>query len=125
MTTVVPLKAWAFAAIYEQRIIIGIQRALPVLLEALKDLTPEDTQEMLNSYRVDTVKKDGWNIVGVITNDVDYAIHVEYWASGLRYWYHKPKWSLFYVWQWNMTFHRAVDNSREKITQIIFNEINR
>jgi hypothetical protein len=28
----------------------GINRALPILLEELKRLTPEDTKEMLNSF---------------------------------------------------------------------------
>jgi hypothetical protein len=41
---------------YEKRIIAGINKALPILLEELKRLTPEDTREMLNSYVVDEAK---------------------------------------------------------------------
>lgn len=125
MTTIVPLKAWAFIAIYEKRVIRWIEKALPVLLEALKELTPEDTGEMLNSYRIESVKNEWGDIVWTITNDTDYAIYVEYWVGWVKFWYHKPKWSLFYIWEWNMTFHRAVDNTRDKIIMIIYNEINR
>ena len=124
MTTVVPLSAWAFEAVYESRIRIWISKALPILLQELKDLTPEDTKEMLWSYRVETVKSEKGNIVWTITNDADYAVYVEYWVWGITFWYHKPKWSLFYTWVGNMTFHRAVDNSRDRIIQIIYNEIN-
>jgi len=125
MTTIVPLEAWAFSREYEKRVKIWIKRALPVLLEELKSLTPEDTREMLNSYRIEALTDSWWKIVWTITNDADYAIYVEYWSEWVMFWYHKPKWSLFYIWHWNRTFARAVDNSREKIIEIIYNEVNR
>ncbi len=133
MTTVVPLKAWAFEAIYTKRIISWINKALPVLLEELKRLTPEDTKNMLWSYDVENAQEEWWNIVWRITNDADYAIFVEYWVNWLSYTYHKPKWTPFYKWSqsskyggvWNRTFARAVDNTRDRITRIIYNEVNR
>ena len=98
---------------------------MPVLMEALKELTPEDSKTMLNSYRIESLKNEGGYIVWTITNDTDYAIYVEYGKEWVSFWYHKPKDSLFYVGEGNMTFHRAVDNSKKEITEIIYNEINR
>jgi len=123
--TTVALNAWAFVAEYEKRVVRGVRKAIPVLMEELKRLTPEDTKNMLSSYRIESLKFEDGNIVWTITNDADYAIYVEYWANWLRFNYHKPKWSTFYTWVWNMTFHRAVDNTRNQITLIIYNEVNR
>ena len=125
MTTVVPLEPWAFVKEYEKRIVIWINKALPVLLEALKELTPEDTGDMLRSYKVENAKKEGWNIVGVISNDAWYAIYVEYGVEGVSFTYHKPKGVPFYKGVGNRTFARAVDNTRERIIQIIYKEIDR
>ena len=133
MTTVVPLVAWAFTREYDKRIVIWINKALPVLLDALKELTPEDTGEMLRSYKVENAKFEWQDIVWVISNDAGYAIYVEYWVNWLSYTYHKPKWTPFYKWSqsskyggvWNRTFARAVDNTRDRITKIIYNEIDR
>jgi len=124
MTTVVPLNAWAFVAIYSSRVKAWIKKATPVLLEELKSLTPEDTKDMLNSYRTEFKETAEW-IVWIITNDKDYAIYVEYWVKWVMFWYHKPKGSLLYVGEWNMTFHRAVENKEDEITMIIYNEVNR
>lgn len=122
--TTIELKAWAFEREYRKRILVWINKALPILLEELKRLTPEDTKEMLNSF-VSTASVEWDTIVWMIGNEADHAIYVEYGRSGVKFWYHKPKWSLFYVWEWNRTFARAVDNTRDKIISIIYSEINR
>ena len=123
--TIIPLNAWAFAAEYEKRIVIWINRALPILLEELKRLTPEDTREMLNSFVVNNATIEWNSVVGIIWNDADHAIYVEYWANWLAYNYHKPKWTPFYRGVWNRTFARAVDNKKDEIIRIIYQEINR
>ena len=123
--TTIKLDAWAFAREYERRLVVGIRKALPVLLEELKRLTPEDTRTMLNSYVVEDVKVEWDSVIGSIRNDADYAIFVEYWVNGLSYNYHKPKGTVFYQWVGNRTFARAVDNVRQRVEQIILSEVNR
>jgi len=41
----------------------GINKSLPILLEELKRLTPEDTRKMLDSYVVQSAKFDGDKII--------------------------------------------------------------
>lgn len=123
--TVIELDAWAFIKEYEKRIISWINKALPILLEELKRLTPEDTREMLNSYVVDNARVDWNSIIGSIGNTTDYAIYVEYGVWWLTFNYHKPKGSVFYQWVGNRTFARAVDNVRDRVLQIILDEIDR
>ena len=102
----------------------GMRKWILVLMEELKRLTPEDTREMLNSYRIEPMKFDWTNLIAEITNDTDYAIYVEYWSSvWIKFWYHKPKWSLFHTWVWNRTFARASDIAQPKILQIILHEL--
>ncbi len=47
-------------------------------MEELKRLTPEDTKEMLNSYRVDKEKIRSDPLEATITNDAENAAKVEY-----------------------------------------------
>jgi len=121
--TTIKLDAWSFERHFTNAIHKWIARALPVLLEELKRLTPEDTKEMLNSYVVKQPVEVDWVIRGEITNTSDHAIFVEYWVGGQVYMYHKPKGSSFYAWVGNRTFARAVDNVREEVISIIHNEI--
>lgn len=123
MTVIVKLDAWAFIKEFTKRIVSWINKALPVLLEELKRLTPEDTGEMLSSYRTYRAENKWDSVIWYIENDSGHAIFVEYWRSGVMFWYHKPKWRLFYVGEWNRTFARAVDNVRDQVVQIIYNEI--
>jgi len=123
--TTIKLDAWSFELEYKKRIVRWINRALPVLLEELKRLTPEDTREMLESYKVTNAKVDGDSVVWVIWNEAEHAIFVEYGVEWVIFWYHKPKWKLFYTWVGNRTFARAVDNKRDEIISIIYQEINR
>ena len=123
--TTIKLDIWTIAEEYTKRIAIWINKALPVLLNELKRLTPEDTWNMLNSYEVVKAKRE-WGVVSwSISNWADYAIYVEYWVGWLKFTYHKPKWTPFYHWIGNRTFARAVDITRDEITKIIYNEINR
>lgn len=123
--TVIKLEAWAFEREYTKRIILGINKALPVLLAELKRLTPEDTKHMLESYVTQNAKLEWGTVVWSIGNTAEYVLQVEYWVWWLVFKYHKPKWVTFYKWVWNRTFARAVDNKREEIINIIYNEINR
>jgi len=121
--TSVELNIWAVTWAINARIKLWIRRAIPILMKALKELTPEDTKTMLNAYRIEEIK-DEWNrIIGTISNDTDYAIQVEYWVDWLMFNYHKPRWSVFYTWVWNRTFARAVDRSRNECMNIILNTI--
>ena len=123
--TSVKLNAGSIMRVYEFRAIKWINNALPVLLEELKRLTPEDTKEMLNSYVVHNATTQWNKVIWTIGNTSWHAIYVEYWEWWVSFNYHKPKWSTIYRWQGNRTFARAVDNKRAKVIQIIFNEINR
>jgi len=113
---------WLVSKLLQKWLELWMRKSLLVLLEELKRLTPEDTKEMLNSYRVGGVTSKGENIVGEITNDADHAIYVEYWVDGVVFNYHKPKWNKFYSWIGNRTFARAIDNKREEILNIIAKE---
>jgi phage host-nuclease inhibitor protein Gam len=124
MTTVDPT-ASAITKEYMRRIAIWVSKALPVLLEELKRLTPEDTKEMLDSFKTDQLLITTDTVTWTITNTSWHAIFVEYWVNWLTYNYHKPKWSVFYKWVGNRTFARAIDNTRDKVIEIIYNEINK
>jgi len=123
--TTIELDVWVITKEFEKRVMAGINKSLPILLEELKRLTPEDTRKMLDSYVVQSAKFDGDKIIWVIGNTADYAINVEYWVWWLTYNYHKPKGSVYYQWVGNRTFARAVDNVRQKVENIIYQEINR
>ena len=51
--TAIELNVGAFVSAITNRVKKAINLALPVLLDELKRLTPEDTGEMLNSYKVE------------------------------------------------------------------------
>lgn len=123
--TTVELSVWAFVAELTQRVKRGINLALPILLEELKRLTPEDTGNMLDSYKVEQATEKDGKIVGVIYNEAKYAIYVEYGVRWLVYTYHKPKWTAFYDGVGNRTFARAVDNVRSEVEQAVLSEVDR
>jgi len=123
--TVVELNAWSIAKELEMRAVRWINNALPILLAELKRLTPEDTKEMLNSYETKKASITWSTVVWTISNSSDHAVFVERWRSGIVFGYHKPKGNLFYAWEGNKTFARAVDNKRDEIIQIIYNELDR
>lgn len=126
MTTVVELNVWTVAKEMETRLIRWINKALDVLLDELKLLTPEDTKDMLNSYVVKQAQNTGnWTIVWEISNTVWYAIFVEYWVKWLSFNYHKPKGTVKYSGIGNRTFARAVDSVNQKVLEIILSELNR
>ena len=104
---------------FEQKIYLWIKKALEVLLEELKRLTPEDTGNMLRSYKVHNITKVWDKYIWTISNDSDYAIYVEYWVQGRKFEYHKPKWTTFYTWVGNRTFARAMDNKEKEMIAII------
>lgn len=114
---------WTIPRFLEARAKKAIWKALLVLLAELKRLTPEDTKEMLNSYRVVWVKRDWNNLVWAIGNDAKHAIYVEFGVKGKVYNYHKPKWSTFYSGEGNRTFTRALDNKRQEILNLIQREV--
>jgi len=114
---------WKIKREYRNRLDRGIRKALIVLMAELKALTPEDTKEMLNAYRIKGISMEGDNVVGTISNDSWHAIIVEFGVSGLTYNYHKPKWNKFYSGVGNRTFARAIDNKRGEILQIIAREL--
>lgn len=115
--------------ILEQRAAKWIRKALLVLIAELKRLTPEDTKEMLASYRVIWVKKEGQNLIWSIGNDAEHAVYVEFGVKGRSFNYHKPKWTTFFKGgsykglSGNRTFARALDNKRQEILNIIAKEI--
>lgn len=110
---------WNVQKILEKWLERWMRQSLRVLLAELVRLTPENTREMVNSYRIEWLTRQWNNIVWTITNDADHAIYVEYGSTWLAFNYHKPKWSVFYTWVWNRTFARAIDNKRDEILQII------
>jgi len=107
---------------------IWVTKALPVLMEELKKLTPEDTKEMLNSYKVLETKEYADRVEWSITNDSEHAIFVEYGVKWKEYDYHKPAWKdprpVIYTGEGNRTFARAVDNKRNTISSIIQQALN-
>lgn len=107
----------------EWKIILWIRKWLDILLAELKKNTPEDTKEMLKSYKIiDVVKK--WDLyIWVIWNTAEHSLYVEFWVGWNIYNYHKPKWSKFYSGIWNKTFERSLINVQDKILQVIVESI--
>ncbi len=106
----------------EGKLIKAIREWLNILLLELKKNTPEDTKEMLRSYKVIDVQKRGDTYVGVIGNSADHAIYVEYWQDRI-FNYHKPKWSVFYRGVWNRTFQRSLLSVQDKIYKLVTDAI--
>lgn len=125
MSVKIELDVWVITKEMTSRVMTGINKALPVLLEELKRLTPEDTGNMLQSYVVKPAKVDWNTVIWEIGNTAWYAIYVEYGVGWVSFNYHKPKGSVFFHWIGNRTFARAVDNTRSKIENIILSELNR
>jgi len=125
MTTTIELNAWSIIREYAKRATVGINKWLEILLKELEKLTPEDTGDMLSSYVVERARDTWSSIIWSVSNSAWHAIYVERGQSGKAFTYHKPKWNPFYQWVGNRTFARAVDNTRDKIIQIIYQEINR
>lgn len=107
-----------YERVIEWKLIRAIRQWLNLLLQELKKNTPEDTKEMLNSYKVIDVQKRWTDYVGIIGNKADHAIYVEYWRDRV-FNYHKPKWSVFYRWVWNRTFQRSLLAVQDKIYKLI------
>lgn len=107
-----------YERVIEWKLIRAIRQWLNLLLQELKKNTPEDTKEMLNSYKVIDVQKRWTNYIGIIGNKADHAIYVEYWRDRV-FNYHKPKWSVFYRWVWNRTFQRSLLAVQDKIYKLI------
>lgn len=118
----VELNVWVFVWTFKKWLQKAMPKAVKILEDELKRLTPEDTKEMLSSYVSETKTTDN-AIVWEVWNTAEHAIFVEYWVEGQKYNYHKPKWSIFYQWVWNRTFARWVDNTRQKILQTINSEL--
>jgi hypothetical protein len=112
---------WKLIWATEKWLLSWIKKAVVVLEEELKRLTPEDTLEMLNSYESEV--QSNWDSVeGTVWNKAEHAVFVEYWAEK-AYNYHKPKWSVFYKWVWNRTFARWLDGKKTEILSIITKEL--
>jgi hypothetical protein len=107
----------------EWNIILWIRKWLNLLLKELKKNTPEDTKEMVNSYKIlDVVKR--WNYyIWTIWNTADHSIYVEFGVDWRIYDYHKPKWSTFYTWVWNRTFQRSLINAQDDIYKLIIESL--
>ena len=123
--TTIKLDVWGFVSFYKSRLVIWINEALPILLEELKRLTPENTWEMLDSYQIQSASMIWGSIVGIVWNTAWHAIYVERWQSWLVFNYHKPKWNVVFQWVGNRTFARAVDNTKDRILATILAAINR
>ena len=107
----------------EGRIIKAIREGLNILLLELKKNTPEDTKEMLNSYKVVDVVKQ-WDVfVGVIGNKAWHALIVELGVSGRVYNYHKPKGTTFYRWVGNKTFERSLLSVQDRIYKLVLDAV--
>lgn len=104
---------------FEGKLILWIRKWLALLLEELKRNTPEDTKEMLGSYKIIDVTKKWNSFVWVIGNTAEHAIYVEFWVDWRIYNYHKPKWSTFYSGVGNRTFQRSIVAMQDKIYKII------
>lgn len=90
-----------------------------IFMEECKKLTPEDTKEMLNSYKISEIKREWDAYIVIISNTAKHAIYVEYGIRGLTYNYHKPKGSVFYSWVGNRTMARAMDNKRDEMLKVL------
>lgn len=125
MTKVV-LSLWNILSYYTKRLFKWTNQSLPILLEELKRLTPENEWEMLNSYVVEEPKINWLRVIWSITNTAAHSIYVEFWRNikWLENEYHKPKWNVFYKWIGNRTFARATDNVKGKIDWKILEIIN-
>lgn len=116
------IKKYTVDQIWE-RLKYWLMKAWKVFLEECKRLTPEDTREMIHSYRISDVEKFGNNYRIVISNESDHAIYVEYGVRWQTFNYHKPKWSVFYSWFGNRTMARALDSKKEEMNKILLDSI--
>jgi hypothetical protein len=48
------------------------------------------------------------------TEELDYTAPVEYWVLWRIYNYHKPRWSVFWVWVWAAMFRRTYAEMKDK-----------
>lgn len=106
-------------SLIESKLFLALRECWNILLEELKRNTPEDTREMLNSYKVIDVQRKWDLFILTIWNKADHSIYVEFWVSWKVYNYHKPKWSIFYTGKGNETFQRSLDNVQNKIYDVI------
>lgn len=114
---------WQVQIQLQKQLEVWMNKAIQVLLEELKRLTPEDTKEMVNSYKVLDARIEWNNMIASVGNTADHSIDVEFSIDWRTFNYHKPKWRTVYTWIWNRTFARAVDNKRQEILNIIANSI--
>jgi len=94
------------------------------LVEVVKSLTPEDTGEMVNSYKVKKSAIEGFIITSGISNTATdkgfpYPVVVDKWV-GKTYMYQKPKGNKrWYIGDWVHTFSRAIDAYKDKFISIL------
>lgn len=109
----------------EGKLIAWIRVWLNILLKELKKNTPEDTKEMINSYKIIDVVKRWDQYVWVVGNTADHALYVEFGVDGRIYNYHKPKGSVFFKGIGNKTFQRSIVAVQDKIYQAIIQWLQR
>ena len=94
--------------------------ALIFLKEEIDKKTPEDSKELLGNNQIEAPHIEGNKLVWSVYNDTPYGVYVEYWVWWRSYNYHKPKWRVFYNWEWARMFTRAMDENSREIANIIW-----
>jgi len=103
------------------KLVNGVNEALGVLQREVDARTPEDTKKLLQNNRIVSAQRQWPSVVGAIENDTEYAAYVEFWVKWKAYRYHKPKWTVNYIWVGARMFTRARDESQD----LIRNEIDK
>lgn len=97
------------------------------LLEVIKSLTPEDTGEMIDSYKIKNPKISSFILETWITNSAvskawyKYPMIVDK-GTWKVYSYQKPKGNRWwYIWKWVHTFERSIAAYKDIFLNIINN----
>lgn len=127
MTVTLDISLWLQAKRITDKVIDSINFGIELISQSVKEKTPTDTMQLINSNRISPVVNDQYKYWVKISNDTSYAKYVEYWVRWRSYNYHKwpprsPS-TRYYSWVGAKMFARTAIELENEIAEYISSQV--
>lgn len=95
-----------------------VNECLEIVKQEIDKNTPENTKKLLWKNKIEKAKLVWNEIIWKVVNITKYVLYVEKWVWKV-FRYNKPKWTIFYKWDWVHMFAKWFDFSQERIKKIL------
>lgn len=105
----------------EDRIIKWINKALETRVDYIKQISPEDSGDYIQSHSIRNAKRQ-WDVISwANSNNSDDAFWVEFWFRKAPVNWSKKDWLAIYNWVWANVMQRTTANPslRKQVAEII------